>query len=208
MAQVEVIERSLIAHSPIEAAAVVSSTVLETLKQNIANAQRKTLVLDLDETLVHSGFQKPLQYDLEVTVPFQNNEYTIYVQKRPGFDRFMQEVITKFDVFIFTASMPDYAIPVVKALMPYFPVSRILCRYHCRFINNMLVKDLTIFKRDLSQIIILDNSPACYSLQKDNGIEVSTWTGDELDTELIDDILPILDDCLDVDDVREITSNY
>ena len=207
MAQVEVIERSLIAHSPLEAAAVVSSTVLETIKQNIA-LQRKTLILDLDETLIHSGFQKPQNYDLEVPVSYQNNTYTIYVQKRPDFDEFMEEVIKMFDVYIFTASMPEYAVPVVKTLMPYFPTSRILTRYHCRFINGMLVKDLTIFKRDLSQIIIIDNSPACFQLQKENGIEVSTWTGDQLDTELFDEIMPILDDCFEAEDVRDVIAEY
>lgn len=206
MTQEEVIERSIIAHSPLKAmaeAAVVRSTVMQSIQQNLAKI-RKTLVLDLDETLVHSGFQKPDTYDLEVPVTYQNQEYKIYVQKRPGFDAFMQRVIRDFDVYIFTASMPEYAIPVVQALMPFFPASRILTRYHCRFIEGCLVKDLTIFNRDLSSMIIIDNSPLCYQLQKENGIEVTTWTGDEMDSELEDEVLPLLQDLKNVDDVRKI----
>lgn len=53
---------------------------------------KKTLVLDLDETLVHSAFVKPAQFDLELKVQMEGREFVVFVSIRPGFDRFIKEI--------------------------------------------------------------------------------------------------------------------
>ena len=68
------------------------------------------------------------------------------------------------------------------------------------------VKDLTIFKRDLKQIIIVDNSPTCYSFQPMNAIGVTSWFDDPEDKELLE-LIPFLDDLSLVDDVRVVLDN-
>lgn len=203
MSALDVVERKLISHSPAGLESTIATQAILQAAQIKAQQKRKTLILDLDETLVHSGFQKPDWYDYEVPVQFNGIVYTIYVQKRPGLDQFLRTVCTLYDTYIFTASMPEYAIPVVQKVFPEFPIQRILSRYHCRFIDGMLVKDLTIFNRDLATMVIVDNSPACYKMQPENGIEVSTWVGDINDDELMEYLLPLLIDGVQSDDIRE-----
>ena len=133
-----------------------------------------SLVLDLDETLVHASLEKPEIYDFELHVPSNTGDVVIYVQHRPGVIEFINSVIWEFDVFIFTASVAEYAVPVVQHILPCFPSERILCRPYCRRLGGFLVKDLTIFQRDLSRMIMVDNSPESFLLQKENGLLVTS----------------------------------
>jgi RNA polymerase II subunit A small phosphatase-like protein len=50
---------------------------------------RKTLVLDLDETLVHSQFNAIKTYDYIIPVEMDGRTSNIYVLKRPGVDFFL-----------------------------------------------------------------------------------------------------------------------
>ena len=79
---------------------------------NIPDAKdnRNTLVLDLDETLVHSGFQPISNPDALIPVIFdkveiENENYYIYVKQRPGLIYFLNEMAKYFEIFIFTASI-------------------------------------------------------------------------------------------------------
>jgi RNA polymerase II subunit A small phosphatase-like protein len=51
---------------------------------------RKTLVLDLDETLVHSQFNAVKNPDYVIPVEMEGRTSNIYVLKRPGVDYFLQ----------------------------------------------------------------------------------------------------------------------
>ena len=54
------------------------------------NKGMKTLVLDLDETLVHSQFNQIKNPDFVIPVDIEGNICNIYVQKRPGVDNFLK----------------------------------------------------------------------------------------------------------------------
>lgn len=170
----------------------------------IINTQlnKKVLVLDLDETLVHSSSDRPSRFALQIKVTLNNMNFTIYVQKRPGADQFLNHLIGRYDVYIFTASLPEYSLNVVKNLFPNIPLSKVLSRHQCRFVQGVLVKDLTIFNRNLKDIIIVDNNYLSFMLQKENGIEIKTWIGDYDDNVLLHELLPFLLQCLEYDDVR------
>ena len=66
---------------------------------------RKTLVLDLDETLVHSTFQKPLYYDIHIKININNVDCNVYAFKRPGVDKFLERMAEIFEIVLFTASV-------------------------------------------------------------------------------------------------------
>jgi RNA polymerase II subunit A small phosphatase-like protein len=51
---------------------------------------RKTLVLDLDETLVHSQFKPVKKPDYTIPVDIEGKFCNIFVLKRPGTDYFLQ----------------------------------------------------------------------------------------------------------------------
>lgn len=203
------IESELIAHSPTITSSVSCTTFSEEPPacSNLSLDKRKKLILDLDETLVHSSFTKPEHCDFVVPVKYQGASYDIYVQKRPGVDQFLEQLTKHFEIFIFTASMQEYSIPIVKTLMPDFPSSNILSRQHCKFFQGTFVKDLSIFNCQLSDIVIVDNSSCSYCLQPHNGIPVKTWTGDTSDSELLAMTLPFLLKCREYDDVRNYISS-
>ena len=78
-----------------------------------------TLVLDLDETLVHSSFRPIPNPDFVIPVEIEGKVVDVYVLKRPHMDHFMAEVGSRFEVVVFTASLSKYAglyLPRVKQL--------------------------------------------------------------------------------------------
>ena len=68
-----------------------------------------TLVLDLDETLVHSSFRPIPNPDFVIPVEIEGKVVDVYVLKRPHMDHFMAEVGGRFEVVVFTASLSKYA---------------------------------------------------------------------------------------------------
>ena len=76
------------------------------------------MILDLDETLVHSMFQRVEQYDFTVSIMLAGESNTVYVRKRPGAEHFLNYVCEKFETYIFTASLANYADPVIEVLDP------------------------------------------------------------------------------------------
>ena len=79
---------------------------------------RPTLVLDLDETLVHCTVEPITDYDLQFSVMFNNTFYQVYVRKRPYLDEFLTAVSQHFEVVIFTASQKIYADNLLNLLDP------------------------------------------------------------------------------------------
>jgi Dullard-like phosphatase family protein len=165
---------------------------------------RKVLVLDLDETLVHCTFQQPDAYDFIVSIPFDGSVFEAYVQKRPFVDDFLREVLQLFQVVIFTASLSQYANPIIDLLCPSVPSTNRMFREHCTFHDGYFIKDLGMFNRPLSEVIIVDNNPSSFMLHPDNAILSQTWEGNPKDSELMDVIWPILSRCAMVDDVRQV----
>lgn len=161
---------------------------------------RKTLVLDLDETLVHSSFQKPSRYDLLVPVEIDGRIHHVYVAKRPGVDEFLMKVNEHYELIIFTASLAKYADPLLDKLDPYSLLRLRLFRESCTYHNGSYVKDLSRLGRDMKDVIIIDNSPMSYLFQPQNAVPIKSWFDDMEDRELLE-LLPALEYLAKVDDV-------
>lgn len=69
------------------------------------HTNKNCLVLDLDETLVHSSFKHVTGADFIIPVEIENVVHQVYVMKRPGVDEFMKRVGQLFEVVVFTASL-------------------------------------------------------------------------------------------------------
>lgn len=76
-----------------------------------------------------------------------------------------------------------------------------LYRDACFNQNGVYIKNLDRLGRDLSQTIIVDDSPFAYCQNPDNAIPVKSWFSGKHDSELLD-LIPILDALIDVGDVR------
>lgn len=160
----------------------------------------KCLVLDLDETLVHSSFKPIPDPDFTVDIELDGTIHRVYVRKRPGVDNFLREVGKKFEIVVFTASLAKYADPLLDVLDKDRVVQFRLFREACVQHYGNFVKDLTHLGRVLESSIIIDNSPFSYMFQPDNAIPIKTWFHDKSDHQL-DDLLPFLDDLAAADDV-------
>ncbi|KAH0479149.1 MAG: hypothetical protein KVP17_004778 [Porospora cf. gigantea B] len=166
-------------------------------------AGRKTLVLDLDETLVHSNFEGNAP-SFTVQVNIADAVHNIHVAKRPYTDSFLEFCAKHFEVVIFTASMEKYACPVVDVLDPNKKLFHgRLFRQHCTPQADNFVKDLSTLGRELAQVVIVDNSPAAFALQPDNAIQILSWFDDPDDRELLD-LIPILEALSREDDIPAI----
>lgn len=153
---------------------------------------RKTLVLDLDETLVHSSFRKQAKADFALDIDLGGDIFKVYVAKRPGVDDFLANVAKQFEVVVFTASTGYYADPLLDCLDPHRVIAHRLFREACTQYPEGYVKDLARLGRDLKDVIIVDNSPLCYALQPENAVPVRTWRNDPHDRDL-EELLVILE---------------
>jgi RNA polymerase II subunit A small phosphatase-like protein len=164
---------------------------------------RKCLVLDLDETLVHSSFKMISNADFTVPVEIEGTVHNVYVIKRPGVDEFMRQMGEIYEVVVFTASLAKYADPVLDKLDIHEVVRHRLFRESCYNHKGNYVKDLSQLGRDIHTSIIIDNSPASYIFHPNNAVPISSWFNDPHDTELTD-LCPFLAELAEVDDVRAV----
>jgi len=164
------------------------------------DANKKTLVLDLDETLVHSSFKPIPDPDFVMSIELENVIHKVYVRKRPGVDNFLRVVGEKFEVVVFTASLAKYADPLLDILDRQRLVKKRLFREACVQHYGNYVKDLSHLGRPLTNVIIIDNSPFSYMFQPDNAIPITSWFNDKADRQLYD-LLPFLEQLMYVDDV-------
>ena len=124
-----------------------------------------TLVLDLDETLIS----------------FRINQTGKGILKmRPGLFNFLKRVKNKYELVVFTAGTKEYADPIIDIIeqKEKFFVKR-LYRQHTIYRDNTFIKDLTKLGRDLSKIIIVDNMPQNFRLQKENGLLINNYFGQD-----------------------------
>lgn len=168
----------------------------------------KTLVLDLDETLIHStSSSNCANFDFMVEVLVNRASCLYYVYKRPNLDYFLNVISNWYNLIIFTASVREYADPVIDLIDEngnYF--KKRLFRTDCtQTPSSHYLKDLSLIDVDISKICLLDNSAASFAFYPDNAIPIESWKDDHKDSALLD-ILPFLDALRFVDDVRSILS--
>ncbi|CAG8123035.1 unnamed protein product [Penicillium olsonii] len=186
-----------------------------------ARTPQKTLVLDLDETLIHSlakggrmssGHMVEVKLSMPTTTALSpggpqttlgpQHPILYYVHKRPHCDEFLRKISKWYKLVIFTASVQEYADPVIDWLeqeRKYFAGR--LYRQHCTFRNGAYIKDLSSVEPDLSKVMILDNSPMSYIFHEDNAIPIEGWINDPTDNGLIH-LIPMFEALQYVTDVR------
>ncbi|XP_022691267.1 probable C-terminal domain small phosphatase isoform X2 [Varroa jacobsoni] len=150
------------------------------------------LVIDLDETLVHSSFKPVSNPDFVVPVEIEGSVHQVYVLKRPFVDEFLERVGALYECVLFTASLSKYADPVADLLDKWNVFRGRLFRESCAFYRGNYVKDLNRLGREVHRVVIIDNSPASYMFHPDNAVPVGSWFDDMADTELRD-LIPFFD---------------
>lgn len=175
-----------------------------------------TLVLDLDETLVHfCEVPDDFSADQPSEIPeikTERGETDIKKEKkkkhmflvRPYVQTFLTAVSRYYEIVIFTASIKSYADYILDILDPDNKIIKHrLYRQHCDVRGNGFIKDLSKLGRKLSKTLIVDNSADNFRLQADNGILIKSWYGEEGD-EALKTLGPLLERVVKegYDDVR------
>ena len=127
-----------------------------------------SLVLDLDETLI--------SFKLD-----PNNDNKGIIRFRPYLDSFLQKVKEKYELIVFTSGTKDYADPLEDAIeqdRKYFDAR--LYREHTIACGKDIVKDISRIGRPLDKMIIVENIPQNYRLQKENGILIKSFYGEDI----------------------------
>lgn len=156
---------------------------------------RPTLVLDLDETLVHcrregsssSSRSTVSTVSPDLVVTFDEQPRRGSVGFRPHVKFFLETVSKHFEVVVFTASQQSYADKVLNALDPQGKwIEHRLYRGHCTELRGAFFKELGLLGRPLSQCILVDNSPISVACNAENSILIRSWYGDQYDQELVE----------------------
>ncbi len=114
-----------------------------------------------------------------------------------------------FNLVIYTASLKEYADPVIDLVDDGRKLfKKRLFRSSCLATGSAglaYLKDLSLIDSDLSKLALIDNSAASFALYPDNAIPIESWREDRGDQGLLE-LLPFLDALRFVDDVRSILS--
>ena len=162
------------------------------------------LILDLDETLIHST-ERPLDREPAIRVgPF-------FVYARPWLEEFLSRCGALFQTAVWSSAGADYAGAVVASIFPSetpqaFVWSREQCvqQYDPERGEIQFLKDLKKVKRkgfDLRRVLIVEDSPHKVRRSYGNAIYVKPFLGDPNDDEL-PLLSPYLATLSDIPDVR------
>ena len=143
------------------------------------NNKKYTLVLDLDETLIHFKVNHK-----------QNDEGVLKL--RPGVFTFLEKVKEFYEIILFTEASEAYTGLIMEAFNKknYFDYK--LFRQHTIIIGQDFVKDLQRIGRPLDRIIIIDNIAQNFRMQKANGINIKSFFGENQKDQALIDLIPIL----------------
>ena len=163
--------------------------------------KKKLLLLDLDETLIHSEirdknnfhFLNKLKdsakcYHKIFSFIEKNYKYYFDIFFRPYLFDFLHEIHNYFDIAIFTASSKGYADTIIDYIDPSKTFFKFrLYRDACIPIQkHIYIKDLRIIKNyEPSNIVLMDNSLYSFINQPSNGMLLYSFYWDDKDDQLI-----------------------
>lgn len=142
----------------------------------------KKLVLDVDETLVFSSTEMYSPTCVELSA----GGAKFYTSFRPGAKSFLEYVAKNFECWVWSTGQ----LPYLNAIFDYLGISgfTIWGREQCvrtdQNSSEPYEKPLRKITKDLTQIVIIDNTPSVFAKTPQNGIFTHTWRGDPNDTEL------------------------
>lgn len=159
------------------------------------NKDKTLLVLDLDETLIHSEYNNPdYEYDFMI--------FDYKVKKRPFLDEFIQECSKHFLLAVWSSGSDDYVEAIVKEIIPesiqlefvwgrskatYQPSNNIYDWAAPNLSHFDYLKRLNKIKKlgfSMEKALIVDDSPHKSKANYGNAIYVEEFLGDMDDKEL------------------------
>lgn len=186
--------------------------------------QKKLLIFDMDETLIHCVDDVEKQDSdivLEIKFPDVDEDETVYagINIRPYIIDCLKEASKHYQVIVFTASHKVYADAILDFIDPDGAlIQHRLYRHNCILTtaactpssnsasagSGFYIKDLRIFQNSqfsMKDIVIVDNSVYSFAFHIDNGIPIVPFYDDKEDEEMLH-LIYYLNCLAQVDDVR------
>jgi Dullard-like phosphatase family protein len=176
------------------------------------NTNKKTLILDIDQTLLHADLLNEFDHSDEIiTMEVDDEEDASFpIILRPGVREFLDFAVQHFELVIFTAGTKAYADAICDFLDPdnkYFKYR--FYRDSCIFLDpGMYIKDLSIINnRKLENMIIVDNCLFSFLNNLSNGILVTSFYDNKND-KTFEGLMYYLEKFIvECDDVRKVNSD-
>ncbi|XP_038633627.1 CTD small phosphatase-like protein 2 isoform X3 [Scyliorhinus canicula] len=208
----------------------LQSSIKMTLQKSILPLKTRSvpnhsLVLGLDETLVHCQLTAMENVEFVFPVQFQDKSYQVYVRLRPYCKEFLENLSQFYEIILFTTATKDYADKLVDILDPQRRMIRHrLYRKDCICVQGNYIRELMVLGRDLAKTVVVDSSAETFACQQEtpqqlpairnikhgkcgkkvkiaNGIQIKSWLKDPKDQELRR-LIPFLQNLAHLDDVR------
>ena len=144
------------------------------------NIKKYSLVLDLEETLIHFKMTS-------------SNNFQGVVDIRPGTIKFLDDISQYYELIVFNEGEQKYTDLLIDSLEQnkiYF--EHRFYRDHITSDNNDIIKDLVKIGRPLDKILIIDNMPQNFKLQKNNGIMIKSFWGNDPNDNILNELAIIL----------------
>jgi len=158
----------------------------------LGSSKTYTLVLDLDETLIHSS------------------EDASSFEIRPGMHEFVRRMrALRYEIVVFTSATQDYAEKIIDKIDPEGLIQYRLYRQHAVPWGSLFLKDLSRLGRDLSRTVIIDDISDNFGMQPQNGIAITAWRGDNPQDQALQNLTPLLEELISSHArVQDILSKY
>ena len=167
--------------------------------------ERKLVVLDIDETLLHAS-------TTELDQPLDYRATRTFVYKRPHVDQFLRYCLQNYRVAVWTTASAQFAQEIFSEV---FPIARelefIWSFEHCTDSLkangdfNQKIKDLSKIESqsiDLKNIVMIDDTAEKLRLNQTNLIHISPFFGEQNDRELLF-LIEYLETIKELDDIGE-----
>lgn len=154
--------------------------------------KKYTLVLDLDETLIHLRPKKEVvNVKNDINIKINNASECFYenydkdrnkylLQFRVGLFSFLTILKPFYEIISFTSATREYSDAIINEIeknKTFFDYK--FYREHTVIYKDTFVKDISRIGRDIKKMIIIDNNEKNFILNKENGIKIAPYYGDE-----------------------------
>jgi len=177
------------------------------LPRRETHKDKKTLIFDMDETLIHCNESLDMPADVVLPIMFPNGEVVeAGINVRPYAIEILKELSQYYEIVVFTASHACYANVVLDYLDPHEQyIHHRLFRDSCVVTEEGVhIKDLRVIaNRNLSDMILVDNAAYSFGFQLENGIPIIPFYDNKSDQELRH-LIPYLKFLSSASDLREI----
>lgn len=167
---------------------------------------KKLLILDLDETLIHTDFDYKFdKHDVYLKLTLEDNmESILPINIRPYLYEFLEFTTNHFEIAVFSASCKEYAEMITKHLDPDKRFFRyVFSRESCIIYKKLYLKFIDIFDVNPKNCVIVDNSLFSFAYNLSNGILVTSFYDDKDDDDLLSLKMYLEAAIIHADDCRE-----